>query len=105
MRAYVIHWADQKWEGERHYKGPLAEACVISDIMCGSIDGTVQEVDYYDTEDRIADNVTEDIAVKIANTFQTGDVVRPDLWDFIETHAGHDYLRGLRQADMTFQAA
>lgn len=102
---YVIHWSDARWNGQRHYDGPLAEAAVIADIMAGSLDGQVDKVDRYDTDEHTADNITEDIAISIARHYVIGDLIRPDLADFIEKHAGLQYTRGLRRDERTFAAA
>jgi hypothetical protein len=83
----------------------LAEACnrqtLINDIATGQVEGVVR-VYAFNPVENTAEDVTEEIAVEIANG--VADPITVDLRDFIETHAGLDYARGLAVADRSFAA-
>jgi hypothetical protein len=103
---FVIHWTSERYEGEQLHKDPLGEARVIDSIWSGDVPGTITRIDRYDSDEHTADDITEDIAIAIANRAgNEGDPIRPELRDFIESHAGLAYARGLRVLDPTFAAA
>ncbi len=51
------------------------------------------------------DDVTEEIAVELANSLDAGEPISSEIHAFIETNAGLEYARGLRVYDPTFAAA
>jgi hypothetical protein len=101
---FVLQWTAGKHLLDHVYSGPHAERDLMADIVKGEFSGTIDQIDHYDTDEHIADDVTADIAINIANTFNAGDEVPARLWDFIEEFAGWEYLQGLRRADPTFAA-
>ena len=84
----------------------LADACdratTIRDIATGQVEGVVR-VFAFNPVEHTADDVTEEIAIAIANGAGT-EPITVALRDFIETHAGLDYARGLAIADRSFAA-
>ncbi len=102
---YVIHSHDARNEFELLEKGAAARTRIVAAITGGHITGTIDRVDCYDTDEHVADDVSEDIAIEIANGVDAWDSITPQVRSFIETHAGLDYARGLRVADPTFAAA
>jgi hypothetical protein len=101
---FVLQWTAGKHSLDHVYSGEHAERDLLADIIRGEFAGAIDQIDSYNTDEHFADDVTADIAAKIANTFQTGDEVPPRLWDFVEEFAGPEYLHGLRRADLTFAA-
>jgi hypothetical protein len=97
---YVIYWTHGRFRGEHHERGNDAERRVLNMIASGEFH-YIEKVERYEAED--PDN-TEDIAIALANLLGTYETVRPDLFDFIETHAGLKYTAGLRRSEMTFTA-
>ncbi len=104
-QIYVIHSHNSRDEFERLEKGAAARAVIIAAIVGGHITGTIDKVDCYDTDEHVADDVSEDIAIEIANGVDAWDSITPQVRSFVETHAGLDYARGLRVDDPTFAAA
>jgi hypothetical protein len=89
---------------ERPLDSSASREAAIADIMAGQVEG-VEKVFCFNPAEHIADDVTEEIAVEIANRLDPASPVRPELLDFIEANAGHDYARRLRVEDRTFAAA
>lgn len=102
---YVVHWSDEKHVGERLLRGALARQEAIQSIVTGDLPGKIDKVDCYDTDEHVADDVSEDVAIEIANAVQPWDTITPQVRDFIEAAAGLDYTRGIRVDDKTFAAA
>jgi hypothetical protein len=86
----------------------LADACsreaAIADIMAGEVAG-VERIFCFNPAEHVADDVTEAIAIEIANRCDPASPIRAELFDFIEAHAGLAYARGLAVEDRTFAAA
>jgi hypothetical protein len=59
----------------------------------------------FNPAEHIADDVTEEIALAIANRLDPAAPIRPELRDFLETNAGLDTVRGLSVDDRSFTAA
>src|ERR1700721_2861936 len=81
----------------------------IADIMTGQIEN-VERVIAFNPAEAWSREVTEDIAIEIANRIgrdrgMNGAPIQPALRDFIEEHAGLDYARGLAVAEREFTAA
>ena len=72
--------------------------------MAGQVEG-VEKVFCFNPAEHIADDVTEEIAVEIANRLDPASPIRPELRDFIESNASLDYARGLAVEDRSFAAA
>jgi hypothetical protein len=75
----------------------------IADIMAGQVED-VERVIAFNPAEAWSRDATEDIAIEIANRIGH-DPIAPALRDFIETHAGLDYTRGLRVTERAFTAA
>jgi hypothetical protein len=79
----------------------------IADIMAGQVED-VERVIAFNPAEAWSREVTEDIAIEIANRIGRGNghmPIQPALRDFIEQHAGLDYARGLAVAAREFSAA
>ncbi len=90
------------WYAVERAAEDMTRAATIRDIKAGQVEDVVAVVAFNPVE-HVADDVTEDIA--IAGSFDPGEPISAELRDFIETHAGLDYARGLRVADRCFAAA
>jgi len=81
----------------------LGFEATIADIMNGQVED-IERIIAFNPAECWSRDATEDIAIEIANRIgQTP--IRPALRDFIETHAGLDYTRGVAIAERTFSAA
>ena len=89
---------------ERSLEASHSRESAIADIMAGQVEG-VAKIFAFNPVEHLADDVTEEIAIAIANRLDPACPIRADLIDFIETHAGLDYARGLAVEDRTFAAA
>jgi hypothetical protein len=94
-------------DGVRYFaERDLADACdratTIRDIATGQVEGVVR-VYAFNPVEHTADDVTEEIAIAIANAAGS-EPITAGLRDFIEEHAGLDYARGLAVADRAFAA-
>jgi hypothetical protein len=74
----------------------------IADIIRGEIDDVAHVIALNPVECWSRD-VTEDVAIEIANRVGAGPI-RPSLRDFIEDHAGLDYARELAVVERAFSA-
>ena len=85
---YVIHWAEKRWTGHSIPAGSR-EADAIRHIMGGHVEGAITRVDRYDTDEHIADDVTEDMARALAReVVSIGDPPSDQVRDFIESQLG-----------------
>ncbi len=89
---------------ERSLEASASREAAIADIIAGEVEG-VEKVFCFNPVEHIADDVTEEIAIEIANRLAPAAPIRPELRDFIEANAGLDYARGLGLADRSFAAA
>jgi hypothetical protein len=89
---------------ERSLEASQSREAAIADIMAGQVEG-VEKVFCFNPAEHIADDVTEEIAIEIANRLDPASPIRPELRDFIETNAGLDYAHGLAVEDRSFAAA
>ena len=89
---------------ERSLEASASREAAIADIMAGQVEG-VEKVFCFNPAEHIADDVTEDIAIEIANRLDPASPIRPALRDFIEANAGLAYARGLAVEDRSFAAA
>jgi hypothetical protein len=78
----------------------MTRQATIRDIGNGEYTN-VAAVIAFNPSEHTADDVTEEIAIEIANGLDASEPITAELFDFIETHAGLDYARGLRVADRT----
>ena len=83
--------------------GDLSLEATIADIISGQVED-VERVIAFNPAECWSRDATEDIAIEIANRVGR-ESVRAAVRDFIETHAGLDYARGLELAERTFDAA
>jgi hypothetical protein len=85
--------------------GDLGLESTIADIMAGQVEDVERVIAFNPTEAWSRD-ATEDIAIEIAHRVgQTTGPIQPALRDFIETHAGPDFARGLAVVERVFTAA
>ena len=89
---------------ERLLEASASREAAIADIMAGQVEG-VEKVFAFNPAEHIADDVTEEIALEIANRLDPITPIRPELRDFLETNAGLAAARGLRVDDRTFATA
>lgn len=107
--ADVIHYAilcahqGIAYFAERTLSDAASRESTIADIMAGQVAG-VEKIFAFNCAEHIADDVTEEIAVEIANRCGP-EPIAPALYEFIEIHAGAALARGLAIADRTFAAA
>jgi hypothetical protein len=105
----IIHYAilcthkGAAYFAERRLEDAASRETTITDIMAGEVAG-VERVFAFNPAEHTADDVTEDIAVEIANRCGT-EPIAPALHAFIETHAGLGFARGLALAEKSFAAA
>src|SRR5690348_686535 len=78
---------------ERELEASASREATIADIMAGQVEG-VEKVFAFNPAEHIADDVTEEIAVEIANRLDPAASIRLELRDFIEANAGLAYARG-----------
>jgi hypothetical protein len=83
---------------ERGYAIMTDRNDTIRDIRKGEVEG-VQKVLAFNPVEGWAHDVTEDLAIDIANSLDASEPVRRELYNFIEQHAGPGFVRGLRVAD------
>ncbi len=88
---------------ERRLEDAASREATIADIMAGQVAG-VEKVFAFNPAEHTADDVTEEIAIEIANRCGANPIA-PALYDFIETHAGLELARGLRVCERSFAAA
>ena len=98
-RGHVAGWYAVERAAE-----DMTRAATIRDIKAGQVEDVVAVIAFNPVE-HVADDVTEDIAIAIAGSLDPAEPIPAALRDFIETHAGFDYARGLRVADRSFAAA
>lgn len=104
--VYIIHYT----RDERLYDRLLvSQEQVVRDILAEDdiLADQIHCIDCYDKAEHIADDVTRTIAKAVARHFgaHPEHEASPKLRDFIETHAGPAYIRGLRVEDRSFTAA
>lgn len=107
--TWVIHWSSQRETGQALIVGDEAAA---ARAILGSetfAPDEVTKVERYDTDEHVADDVTEDMARLLACGAQDaewrgGDGITPELRDFIERHGGLAWTAGLRVIDTSFAA-
>ncbi len=83
--------------------GDLGREATIADIMNGQVED-VERVLAFNPAECWSRDATEDIAIEISHRVGNGPI-RAAVRDFIETHAGLEYTRGLLVAEPTFSAA
>ncbi len=89
---------------ERSLEASASREAAIADIMAGQVDG-VERIFAFNPAEHLAYDVTEEIAIEVANRLDPASPIRAGLRDFIEANAGLAYARGLAVADRTFAAA
>jgi hypothetical protein len=89
---------------ERPLEASASREATIADIMAGQVEG-VEKVFCFNPAEHIADDVTEEIALEIANRLDPASPIRPELRDFLEANAGLAAARGLHVDDRTFAVA
>ena len=91
------------WFAERRLEDACSRETTVDDIRHGQVEH-VAKVFAWNPAEHTCDDVTEAIAIEIANGLDAGEPISPELRDFIETHAGLGYARGLRVYDRSFAA-
>lgn len=89
---------------ERSLAEAASHATTVNDIAGGQVE-RVERVYCFNSAEHIADDVTEEIAIEIANQVDPREPISESLHDFIATHAGQTFVLGLQVADRTFTAA
>jgi hypothetical protein len=100
---YAILCVDRglAWFAERRLDDSVSRETTIRDIMSGEVE-CVEKVIAFNPAEHTADDVTADIAIAIARRLDPTDSVRPEILDFVESHAGLAFTRGLRRAEPAF---
>ncbi len=107
--ADAVHYAilcshrDIAYFAERRLEDAASRDTTIADIMAGQVSG-VEKIFAFNPAEHTADDVTEEIAIEIANRCGD-DPITPALHDFIETHAGAAFARGLAVEERSVAAA
>ena len=107
--ADVTHYAilcaskEVAYFAERTLEEAASRETTIADIMAGQV-ACVEKVFAFNCAEHVADDVTEEIAVAIANRCGA-EPIAPALHAFIEIHAGPAFARGLAIAERSFAAA
>ena len=87
---------------ERSLEDACSRDTTVRDILRGQVEG-VERVYAFNPAEHTCDDVTEAIAIEIANSLDAGEPISPELYAFIEEHAPA-HARGLRAYDKTFAA-
>jgi hypothetical protein len=106
LTHYAILCAHQHSAGyfaERSLEDSCSRASVIEDIISGELH-RVLKVFAFNPIEHTCDDVTESIAIDIADRLDPADMITDSVIDFVETHAGRIYALGLRATDKTFTA-
>lgn len=82
----------------------LGYAATVKDIVDGQVEN-IEAVFAFNPVEGWSHNVTEDIAIAIAERLSDFEPVHQFLLDFVEEHAGPEYTAGVRAAERTFAAA
>jgi hypothetical protein len=85
----------------------LGRESTIADIMAGQVED-VERVIAFNPAEAWSHDATEDIAIEIARRLGRAKApgpVAPALRDFIATHAGEEFARGLAVIERAFSAA
>lgn len=88
---------------ERALEDSCSREQTMRDIKSGEIE-RVAKVFAFNPIEHTADDVTEEIAVEIANGLDAGEPISPNLRDFIEAAGGVELARGLNVFDRTMAA-
>jgi hypothetical protein len=88
---------------ERSLEDSCSKATLIEQIISGELHRPMKIFSFNVIEGWSRD-VTEDIAREVADHLDVSDMVPDAVIDFVETHAGLEYTRGLRLTDKTFAA-
>jgi hypothetical protein len=88
---------------ERSLEDSCSKETLIEHILSGELHRPMKIFSFNVIEGWSRD-VTEDIAREVAGRLDVNDMIPETLIDFIETHAGLEYARGLRVSDATFAA-
>lgn len=101
-RQFPLH----RCEDHEFRVGPVA--MLISDMLGGQIEalGFIDRITEVNDDEGTARDVTDDFAIATARYCGLHDIreVSRAVYDFIETHAGPQYARGLRIEDRSFAA-
>jgi len=85
---WVIHWSDKNYIGHVLENGAARER-VLAAIMGGHVEGRIDGVDRYDTDEHTADDVSEEIALELARrVVALGEPPSCQVRDFIEEQCG-----------------
>jgi hypothetical protein len=106
LTHYAILCAHQETAGyfaERSLEDSCSRAATIDDIINGNLT-RVMKVFAFNPVEGWSRDVTEDIAIKVANLLDASDMIPDALLDFIEANASTEYTRGLRVVDKSFSA-
>lgn len=108
--TYVIHWQDKRLIGQHLLIGD--EAACVRAIMAGDpfTADLVTKIEWYDTDEAFSREISlEDVARVVANRAQIeewngGGGITPAVRNFIHSHAGLAWARGLKILDRSLAA-
>ena len=75
---------------------------LIADIRSGQIEGVQKIMEVVEGE--IAQDITSDIVIEMAQAIDASETQRRDIIDLIEEHGGLAFAHGLRAIERTFSA-
>jgi hypothetical protein len=82
---------------ERLLEDSCSRATLLKDIIDGNLT-RVMKVFAFNPVEGWSKDVTEDIAIEVANSLDASDEIPDPVIDFIEANAGLEYAKGLRAA-------
>jgi hypothetical protein len=86
---WVLHWSDKHYLGHMIERGTGGRDALLAAILGGHVEGSIDGVDMYDTDEHVADDVSEDIALELARrVVAIGDPPTGQVRDFIEEQCG-----------------
>jgi hypothetical protein len=83
---------------ERELEASCSREALIEDIISGNVH-RVMKVFAFNPVEHTCDDVTESIAIEVANRLDPSDMPPDTVIDFVEANAGLEYARGLRAAE------
>jgi hypothetical protein len=102
--AVLVIYRGEAYFAERKLEDSCSRSQTVEDILTGEL-GPVAKVFAFNPVEHVCDDVTEEIAVEVANSVDPTQPISEPLHSFIWRNAGEGYVRGLRIAEHTFRAA
>jgi hypothetical protein len=100
LTHYAVLCAHQhiRYFAERELEVSCSREALIEDIISGNVH-RVMKVFAFNPVEHTCDDVTEAIAIEVANRLDPSDMPPDTVIDFVEANAGLEYARGLRAAE------